>query len=205
LLSELRRRDTTEARVVLPAPGDARGLPAGTDFAAAAWEAGEAVTTDGGLGLVPRISVHGSAIGSQTVVVRWAAYPIPPTAPESLSVADAERELTEAIRDTASELAALDVASWSPEIAGALARLRAGQDFSAQLPPGHDSRALRLLAQADRLMLVLRVADADSPGGSLNAAEARTRAELLRPLSAAVRRGRTAAYNAGAGSTSRLG
>ncbi|HVX47631.1 MAG TPA: hypothetical protein VHC49_27320, partial [Mycobacteriales bacterium] len=68
-----------------------------------------------------------------------------------------------------------------------------------------DARALRLLAQADRLMLVLQVADADSPGGSLNAAEARTRAELLRPLATAVRRGRTAAYNAGAGRPSRLG
>jgi hypothetical protein len=63
------------------------------------------------------------------------------------------------------------------------------------LPPGHDGRAVRLLAQADRLSAVLDLAAVD-PGGSVTGAGARARDEALRPLHTAVRRARLAAYNA---------
>ncbi|HEX6755541.1 MAG TPA: hypothetical protein VF109_06310, partial [Mycobacteriales bacterium] len=87
-----------------------------------------------------------------------------------------------------------DVASWRPELASGLARLRRG--MTPDLPPGHDGRAVRLLAQADRLAAVLELALQDAPGGSVNVAEARARDEALRPLAVALRRARVAAYNA---------
>ncbi|CAA9285917.1 MAG: hypothetical protein AVDCRST_MAG41-3975, partial [uncultured Corynebacteriales bacterium] len=62
--------------------------------------------------------------------------------------------------------------------------------------PGHDGRAVRLLAQAERLAAVLDLAGADAPGGAVNGTEARARAAALRPLVTAVRRARLAAYNA---------
>lgn len=195
-LSELRARGVRCVRVVLPAPGDPRGLPGGTDFAAAAMAAGEAVLADGGPGLVPQISVHGSAVGSRTILVDWQVFEVPPATPDPLPTPQAEQELAEAIRDTAAAMAQLDVASWRPEVADALGAVRSGRAGTDPLPPGHDSRAVRLLAQADRLGIVLEVAEEDSPGGSVNAQEALTRAELLRPLAVAVRRARVAAYNA---------
>ena len=74
---------------------------------------------------------------------------------------EAEHELTAATRDAASALAALDVASWRPEVAEGLARMRRG--VTPELPPGHDARAVRLLGQADRLAAVLDLAGADAP------------------------------------------
>lgn len=193
-LSELRSRGGSEVRLVLPAAGDPRGLPVGTDFAAGALEAGEAVLC-AGLGLVPDITLHGSQHGSQAITVTWHAYEVGTTRPDPLSVAEAEHDLTSALREAARALAELDVASWRPEIAEAVASLR-HSDARLELPAGHDPRATRLLAQADRLARVLDLADDDAPGGSITSQEAQNRAELLRPLAIAVRRARLAAYNA---------
>jgi len=193
-LTELRTRGGPGLRLVLPVAGDPRGLPLGTDFAAAALETGEAVLGPG-LGLVPMVTLHGSQHGSQAVTVRWQVYEAFEPRPDPLSVADAEHDLTATLRDVARGLAELDVASWRPEIAEAVASMRQTGP-RLELPGGHDPRATRLLAQAERLAVVLTLADSDAPGGSVTSQEARTRADLLRPLATAVRRARLAAYNA---------
>jgi len=193
VLPVLRERSPDGVSVVLPVPGDPRGLPGPGPFSTAALAAGEAVLGRG-VGLVPRITEHGSALGSRTTCVLWTAYEVAAPAPDPLTVAEAEHDLTAATRDAASALAALDVASWRPEVADGLARVR--RDSTPDLPPGHDGRAVRLLAQADRLAAVLDLAAADAPGGSVTSAEARARDEALRPLQSAVRRARVAAYNA---------
>jgi hypothetical protein len=179
-------------RAVLPAPGDPRGLPGPGPFTQAALAAGEAVLGRG-LGLVPRVTEHGTA-GDRTCTVLWTAYEVGEPAPDPLTVPEAEHELTAATREAASALAALDVARWRPEVADGLARMRRGS--TPDLPPGHDGRAVRLLAQADRLAAVLDLAAADAPGGAVTTAEAAARAAALRPLATAARRARQAAYNA---------
>jgi hypothetical protein len=128
------------------------------------------------------------------VCVLWTVYEIAEPAPDPLTVPEAEHDLTSATRDAASALAALDVASWRPEVASGLARVRRG--MTPDLPPGHDGRAVRLLAQADRLAAVLDLAAQDAPGGAVTALEARARDEALKPVAVAVRRARVAAYNA---------
>ncbi|HVQ91540.1 MAG TPA: hypothetical protein VMU51_10935 [Mycobacteriales bacterium] len=201
-LTVLRERSPDGVRVVLPVPGDPRGLPPGgpgapagsAAFAAAAMAAGEAVVGRG-IGLAPTVTEHGSPLGSKTISVRWTLYPIGEPTPDPLTVAEAEHDLTEALRTAATALTALEVASWRPELAGELARVRR-KPAAPDLPPGHDARAVRLLAQADRLSTVLDLAAADDPGGAVTSQDARDRSEALRPLITAVRRGRCAAYNA---------
>jgi hypothetical protein len=191
-LPVLRERSPEGVRAVLPVAGDPRGLPGPGPFTTAALAAGEAVVGRG-LGLVPRVTEHGSA-ADLTCSVLWTAYEVVEPAPDPLAVPEAEHDLTAATREAASALAALDVASWRPEVADELARMRRG--VTPELPPGHDARAVRLLASADRLAAVLDLARADAPGGAVNGAEARARDDALRPLATAVRRARQAAYNA---------
>jgi hypothetical protein len=194
-LTVLRERTPTGVRVALPVPGDPRGLPgASPDFVAAAIEAGEAVVGRG-VGLVPVVTEHGSAVGSRTITVRWEFREITEAAPDPLTVPEAEYDLTEQIRRCATALATLDVASWRPEVADELAKVR-GRATAPDLPPGHDARAVRLLAQADRLAAVLDLAATDAPGGAVTTHAARERETALRPLATAVRRARVAAYNA---------
>ncbi|HYT09085.1 MAG TPA: hypothetical protein VEL73_00325 [Mycobacteriales bacterium] len=193
VLPVLRARSPDGVRAVLPVPGDPRGLPGPGQFTAAALAAGEAVLGRG-IGLVPQVTEHGSELGSRTTCVLWTAYEVGEPAPDPITVAEAEHELTGATRDAASALTALDVASWRPEVADQLARVRRG--VTPDLPPGHDGRAVRLLAQADRLAAVLDLARADAPGSSVTGAEARAREDALRPLGSALRRARVAAYNA---------
>jgi hypothetical protein len=189
----LRERSADGLAAVLPVPGDPRGLPRPGPFTTAALAAGEAVVGRG-IGLVPAVTEHGSELDSRSTCVLWTVFEIGEAAPDPLTVPEAEHDLTAATRDAASALAALDVASWRPEVAGELARVRRG--ITPDLPPGHDGRAVRLLAQADRLAAVLDLARADAPGGAVTGAEARARDEALRPLATALRRARLAAYNA---------
>jgi hypothetical protein len=191
VLPVLRERSPGGVAVVLPAPGDPRGLPGPGPFSSAALAAGEAVVGRG-IGLVPGVTA--SDVDDQCVRVVWTVAEIGEPVGDPLTVAEAEHDLGVATREAASALAALGVASWRPEAAVQAARVR--RAVTPDLPPGHDARAVRLLAQADRLAAVLDLARGDAPGGAVTAADARARDDALRPLSTAVRRARAAAYNA---------
>src|SRR5258708_5323108 len=65
-----------EIRLVLPAPGDPRGLPGPGPFSGAAIEAGEGVIA-GRLGLVPQVHSHTSGSGDTFEIVVWQAFAIP--------------------------------------------------------------------------------------------------------------------------------
>ena len=107
-LGVVRRRVGTgrplDARVVLPAPGDVRGLPGPAGLREAAMAAGEcAVLAGAGLAMVPSVIADG--------VLRWTVHlveAVPPLAHPSLP--DAEHELRTLVRDAASTLASMDVA-----------------------------------------------------------------------------------------------
>lgn len=193
LLTAFHDRGARCARLVLPAPGDPRGLPGPGPFTSAALAAGEGVMA-AGLGAVPEVTQHGSAGRIVATSVLWRVYEVGEPHPDPLSVPEAEHELSAVLRTAASALAELDAASWRPDAAAGAQRVR--EIAAPPLPAGHDSRAVRLLAQADRLATVLALADADAPGGAVTSFAARSRDEALRPLRTAVRRGRLAAYNA---------
>jgi hypothetical protein len=196
-LATLSKIAPDEVRLMLPAPGDPRGLPGPGPFAAAALLAGEAVVA-GDLGLVPEVRSHTSGSGDTFETVLWKVYPLPERPARTYAdpgAAEAEAELATALAEATAALTRLDVAAWRPELAGALAALRR-PDSCADLPPGFDPRARRLFARASVLDQVLALAEHAAPGGAVNNYEAQQRDAALRPLTAACRRALVAACNA---------
>lgn len=196
-LAAWRRRGASAVLAVLPAPGDVRGVPLGDAFRAAALDAGQAAV-GGSLALVPGLAPAGPSSAPRDVL--WTAFEVQPGPLDALWTPDAERELTEAIRDSASALEAAQSARWRPERAGSLAGARRAAD-DLPLPPGHPQRAVRLLAQAERLAAMLELAAPGEAGDAVDLAGAQGRIAALRPLIVAVRRARVAGYNAPAYAT----
>lgn len=195
----LRRATPTDGsgiRLVLPAPGDVQGLPAGTDFAKASLTSGQGVLVGvpgaPGLGLVPVVE------GPD--VLRWNVFalrelPEPSACP---GLGEAEFTLREAVRGAAETLTdirtvGLDGRRSDPraEIADVVA------EQSRHRYPDHiPSRAVRILDSADQVAAILTVA---SGGRGLQAGSASAvsmREEALRPLWATVRAARLAAVAA---------
>jgi hypothetical protein len=189
------RRLADRVRLVLPVPGDVRGLPGPSAFRRAALDTGEAAV-GGLLGVVPAVTSHHPSSAPATVL--WQCFEVDAAPSDPLSVGEAEQDLTEAIRDCASALATIATASWAQEPPSALADARRAGEY-VNLPPGHPPRAVRLVAQAERLRAVLDLAEADPTGGALSETGATARAVALRQLATAVRRARLAGYNAGSG------
>ena len=189
------RRAGGAVRAVLPVAGDVRGLPGPAAFRTAALEAGEAAVA-ATLGVVPAVIDYWPS--SAPTPVRWQAFSLEPAPADHTSVADAQYELTTAIRESASALAAAEVAGYRDDITNPLhdAR-RAGERLN--LPPGFPSAAVALLAQAERMQAVLDLALADPTGGAVDRAGIAARRVALQPLVTAVRRARIAGYNAEAG------
>jgi len=195
-LQTLSRLHPDEIRLVLPAPGDPRGLPGPGEFTSAAMLAGEGVVA-GPLGFVPEERVHTSGSGDTFSTVVWHVYPLPdPVGPVAgdPSAAEAESDLSTALAEATAALTRLDVAAWRPELSGALAALRR-PDNGTDLPPGFSPRARRLFARASVLDRVLALAEEVAPGGAVNGHEARQRDAALRPLTVACRRALVAACN----------
>jgi len=185
-----------EVRLVMPAPGDPRGLPGPGPFTGAALVTGEGVLASR-LGLVPEVRTHTSGSGVTFETVLWRCYGLPeaPGPVDEPTAAEAEAELSTALTEATRALTKLDVAQWRPELAGALAALRR-PDNGTDLPPGYDPRARRLFARASVLDRVLALADHAAPGGAVTGYEAQQRDAALKPLLVACRRALVAACNA---------
>ena len=201
-VARLRAAGVTRLRVVLPAPGDAVGLPGPGPFTAAALHASEGVLAlrpDGtGTGLVPRLVSHGSPFDGTVTTVTWTAYDgVVPGPDPGPFLHDAEHDLRRGLLECLSALRELDVARWRPDLAEALVGLRRqarqGLDDD-ELPNGHPQRAHDLLVQARSLAAVLSLAGQDL-GGAVDIREAAGREAALRELARLVRRARVAAYN----------
>jgi hypothetical protein len=196
-LAVLSKLTPDQIRLVLPAPGDPRGLPGPGPFSSAALVAGEAVVA-GAIGLIPEVRTHTSGSGVIFETVLWRCYPLPETATDAAALApgaaEAEGTLNVALAEATATLARLDIAQWRPELAGALAAIRK-PDSANELPPGFDARARRLFARASVLDRVLALAEVAAPGGAVNGYEAQQRDAALRPLTAACRHALAAACN----------
>lgn len=188
------RRGGGAVRALFPVAGDVRGVPGPAAFRSAALEHGEAVA-GAGLGVVPEVIDYAPSSAPATVL--WQAFEVEPAPADHISVADAQYELTAAIRESASALSAADVAGWIDDIADALHDARRASE-RLNLPPGFPPRAIALLAQAERLQAVLDLAFADPTGGAIDRTGIAARTSALRPLATAVRRARIAGYNADA-------
>src|SRR5436309_5500552 len=93
-----------QVRLVLPAPGDPRGLPGPGDFTSAALLAGEAALT-GPYGLVPEVRQHTSGSGDVFETVLWRVYELPEAATEpGPGVGEAEADLNAALAEATAQL-----------------------------------------------------------------------------------------------------
>jgi hypothetical protein len=189
-LTALRGLGEQRFRLVLPVPGDVRGLPRVPGLSALALESGQAAV-GGKLALVPE------ALGPEAVA--WTAFdltgapPVPPPVEGTLRSLSGRLDL--AVTGAARTLAGLDLARWHPEVPTLLAGL-ARSTQAPGLPADHDPLALSVLGRAQRLAKVLDLAMADAPGGAVNQAQAAARDDALRPLADAVREAVTASFNA---------
>ncbi|PPK66860.1 hypothetical protein V5P93_004898 [Actinokineospora auranticolor] len=188
LLATVRRVGATGGRMVLPVPGDVRGLGGRSEFAGVALHAGEALVLHGApYGLVPEPIADG--------VLRWTAFDIGAApAAEHLPLGEAEHELTGAMRVAAGVLTELGVAKHRAGVREEITA-RIAHRSAAPWPEGTPPRALRVLQRSNEVSAILELASEDAPGNALSSSSARRRAEALRPLFDAVRMARLAAVD----------
>ncbi|WP_432512359.1 hypothetical protein [Kineococcus sp. SYSU DK001] len=198
--------------LVLPVPGDPRGLPGPAAVNVAALEAGECVLFEPGAGagagagvdpgprwaLVPHVTEFGS-VWEPGAFVRWDGHAAAPRrAPEASSVAESEQELRVALATATRALSTLDVARWREEAADRIVAVRDGALVRDALPPGFAPRALRVVQTAARVLAIVDLATEDD-GAAITSLEATSRAAALREVGAVARRALVAAVNAPTG------
>lgn len=168
--------------LLLPIPGDLRGLGPGSDITLAALDAGAVVVLPAlGVGLVP-------ADG------QWRAHRCPGGHP-TLSLREAHDQLDGEIASATRSLVALDVARESSQAREAVRTIMLRE--AVRCPPGTPGPASVLLAKAISLHALLVVADGPQ-SAAVNNHELAVFDEALRPLADAVREGRRAAVAAAA-------
>lgn len=186
-LSALRSSGGTPLRLVLPVPGDIRGIPDMPNLPAAATQVGQLVVGSG-FALLPDDPASDS--GWLAVEVTDAAY-APASPAEQQTISQAAGALRLAVMEATDALAALDVARWNPGVESLRHR-----EQRVSLPPAHEPAAAALATRCSQLAAILELASTDAPGGAINAFGAVHRDAALRPLSVAVREGLMTAYSA---------
>lgn len=143
--------------------------------------------------MVPDVCTFGSP-GDQGHCVTWRTSPAAPAMPDVPTLAEADRGLTEAMREATSSLARVTSGSWTADAGDVAQRLRSW-DGSLLLPEVAGPRAESL---AQRAVHTLAIVDAarDDAGGALTSHAAEIRAASLAPLERAARRGLVAAVGA---------
>jgi hypothetical protein len=214
LLQTLRKaagRSTTgtpSITVVLPIPGDVRGLPPGTQFGRDAIAAGEAVIVthpeDAGkaVGLVPEFAYDESddeLVIPELAALSWTVYSLP-SAPviEHIELGEAEYDLRLAVRSAADALTTIGLGSAGVDVddpRGMVEQLLESNRHH-QVPEPAPSRALRVLENAAHVDAIIAVSAGLSRIGTQSLSEAQIATDALRPLAAVVRSARVAALSA---------
>jgi hypothetical protein len=188
LLAALRKAGATTGRLVVPVPGDVRGLGGSGPLAREAVRVGQAIVmAEASVGIVPETVADN--------VIRWTVFDLPATPrAEHTPVGEADYRLSAAMREAAGTLASLGLASNRPDVRQEISD-RAAATAKARWPAGMPQRALRVLQRAGEVAAILEVAAEDDPGGALSSSAALRRSEVLRPLADAVRVARCAAID----------
>jgi len=202
VLEELRADGLTGLRLALPVPGDLLGLTGPPALNQAALAAGEAAigigapTPSAGTALpalVPDVRVFGSP-GDQGYCVTWRLSEASGRHPDVPDLAQADRDLVTAMRETTETLSRVAGSSWASD-AGDMARQLRGSPQPLLLPGGAGPRAESLAQRALRVSRIVDAARTDE-GGTLTAHSAAVRSASLGPLERAARRALVAAVGA---------
>jgi hypothetical protein len=199
---------TPSIKVVLPVPGDVRGLAPGTQFERDALAAGEAVIVthpddpDVAVGLVPEFRYEEAddelAI-PELCALSWTVYSLR-CAPafDRTELGEAEYGLRLAVRSAADALTTIGLGSAGVDVddpRGLVEQLLEATRHH-QVPEPAPSRALRVLENAAHVDAIITVSAGLSRIGTQSLSEAQIATDALRPLAAVVRSARMAALNA---------
>ncbi|MVU78429.1 hypothetical protein GPX89_14385 [Nocardia sp. ET3-3] len=185
-----------QVRLVLPVPGDVRGIPVGTEFAAAATEAEEGLLIGApgsvGTGLVP--------VWTDDDALQWRVYsaPIPVAQAPEMPLGEAEYTMREAVRDAADALQQLQTTRLGSGGVGPreLVEAELAGHLRHKYPDSLPRRARRILDSADQVAAILTVAEREPASAPTSATAVAAQEALLRPLWNAIRAARLAAVHA---------
>jgi hypothetical protein len=194
--------------VLLPVPGDVRGLAAGTQFERDALTAGEALIVsnpdDPGMavGLVPEFGYDESddeLAVPELCAMSWTVYSLP-GAPviDRTELGEAEYALRLAVRSAADALITIGLGTTGVDVddpRGLVERLLESAR-QHQVPEPAPSRALRVLENAAHVDAIITVSAGLTRIGTQSLSEAQIATDALRPLAAVVRSARMAALSA---------
>ncbi|WP_067693321.1 hypothetical protein [Nocardia jejuensis] len=196
LIRETLEGPDAQLRLVLPVSGDVRGLPVGTEFAAAATEASEGLLVGSpgrtGVGLVP--------IWTDDESLQWRVYStaVPFGTEPDMPLGEAEFTMREAVREAADALQQLHTTRL--DSGGPSPRDLVEDELEAhsrhQYPDSMPLRARRILDTADQVAAILTVAEREPASAPSSATAAAAQESLLRPLWNAIRAARLAAVHA---------
>jgi hypothetical protein len=194
-----------EFRLLLPVPGDVRGLPLGTAFASDVIAVGEGVLIGpaghDGIGLVPRWSEDESVV--------WTVYlaPVPVDSGMELTLGEVEHSMRAAVRDAADAMARLrglgSVGGAEDPRAQVEAQLAAYSRH--KYPESTPLRARRVLDTADHVAAILTVAQREPSCTPASATGLREQEDLFRPLWSVIRDARLVAVRAAVQGRGRAG
>lgn len=186
--------------LLLPVPGDTRGLSPGTQFASDALAVGEAVVVSGedgqSVGVVPTFAADadddGRDAGDWPALLSWSVYALPDSpvidAPE---LGEAEYALRAAVRTAAETLASLDLAGGGGPDSRALVEEMLDAGGHHRAPDHAPERAVRVLSTSAHVDAIVTVGAGLIEAQSSSAA--RIADDTMRPLASVVRTARAAA------------
>lgn len=187
-LSALRSSGGSPLRLVLPVPGDIRGVPGLPGLPAAATRA-EQLVVGSGLAFLPDDDC--AADGGWLAWELTDAVPVGATPGEQQTISQAAGALRLAVLAATDALDDLDLARWNP---GVESLRHCAQTVS--LPPDHEPSAAALATRSAQLSAILELAGTDAPGGAINTYGALRRDAALCPLAVAIREALMTAYSA---------
>lgn len=193
--------------VVLPIPGDVRGLPPGTQFQEDALTAGEALIVYGpnseAIGLVPEYEYDDESEladedqCTEPCALAWTAYSLPANPPpDQMELGEAEYALKSAVRSAAEALGALQLGSAGgvDDPRGLVEQILEANRHH-RTPDNAPTRALQVLENAAHVDAIITVSSGLMPIGTQSSSEAQIASDALRPLESVVRSARIAAVN----------
>lgn len=193
--------------LVLPVPGDVRGLAAGTRFEQEALAAGEAVLVFDphdaavAVGLVPefRYDDHDDTAVPEVTALSWTVYSLPGvTAVHEHQLGEAEYELRSAVRSAAEVLSAVGLGFSGTDVddpRGLVEQLLESMRHH-RIPDHAPTRAVRVLETAAHVDAIITVGAGLTPIATQSSSETQIANDALRPLAAVVRSARMAAVSA---------
>lgn len=188
--------------LVLPVPGDVRGLAPGTQFQQDAIDVGEAlvITSARGeaVGIVPEFEYEDDTDEAEVRALSWTVYSLP-AAPVTghFDLGDEEYRLREVVRSAADALGRLRAEPGSDvDDPRELVRRLLEADQLHRVPDHAPERAVRVLQTAAHVDAIITVSAGLAPIGLQSASEMQMATDAMRPLADVVRSARLAAVDA---------